>query len=115
MYLDNIVAFYQLQKLIIQLYVGFNDLTIMSNKTVTEIELSCYNPNGAHSQLSLKGIENFPQLESLTISRANLNVDTILKATNHKIKKLRFHNCIGINMSELQTYCQMNNIDLLKE
>ena len=82
-----------------------------SNQNLTELVLNC----AGHATFnSLYGIENFPNLEILTITGTPglKDVVTVLKATKHKIKTLKFQQCTGVNVVELQTYCQVNNIFL---
>jgi hypothetical protein len=105
---ENLCKFYQLKKLVIrQFYNVANDLTRLSNKTVTDLELFC---EGQGTFTSLKGIENFPNLTSLTVSGAPglTNVVASLKSVPHKIKTFKFQGCGGINVVEMQTYCQEN-------
>jgi hypothetical protein len=110
----NINVFYQLEKLTITNFNAGNNMTNLSkfsNRKLTELTLNCH----AHQSFtSLEGIQNFPNLEILTITAAPglKDVVTILKATNHKIKTLKFQTCTGVNVVELQTYCQVNNIFL---
>jgi hypothetical protein len=104
---ENLSAFYQLKKLVIRQFYLINDLTRLSNKTVTDFELFC---EGQGAFASLKGIENFPNLTSLTVIGAPglTNVVATLKSIPHKIKTFKFQSCAGINVVEMQTYCQEN-------
>ena len=110
----NINVFYQLEKLTITNFNAGNNMTNLSNfsnQTLTELVL---NSHTHQSFTSLEGIQNFPNLEILTITNARglKDVVTILKAKKHKIKTLKFQTCTGVNVVELQTYCQVNNIFL---
>jgi hypothetical protein len=105
---ENLSKFYQLKKLVIrQFYNVASDLTRLSNKTVTDLQLICQNQG---TFTSLKGLDNFPNLTSLTVIGApNLtNVVATLKSVPHKIKTFKFRTCAGINVVEMQTYCQEN-------
>jgi hypothetical protein len=105
---ENLSKFYQLKKLVIcQFYNVANDLTRLSNKTLLDLQLSCDNQG---TLTSLKGIENFPNLTSLTVIGAPglTNVVATLKSVPHKIKTFKFQTCAGINVVEMQTYCQEN-------
>ena len=107
----SINTFYKLDKLVFLNFNGLANLTTMSNKTVKEIEIRAQN----QAQLtSLSGIENFPQLDTLTIIGAPglQNVVKTLSETKHKIKTLKFQTCGAINVVELQTYCQVNGVFL---
>lgn len=107
----SINIFYKLEKLIFLNFNGLPNLSNMFNKTVNEIEIRAHNQTQLNS---LAGIENFPNLETLTIlcAPALTNVVKILSDTKHKIKTLKFQTCGGINVVELQTYCQVNSIFL---
>ena len=107
----NIAAFYKLQKLTIGNFISVSNFKNMSNETVTEMELQCA---GSGVFTSLEGINNFPNLEILTITSAPglTNVVTTLKSRKHKIKTLKFQGCTAVNVVELQTYCQVNNVFL---
>ena len=110
----NINVFYQLEKFTITNFNSgnnINNLAGFSNQNLTELVLNC----AGHATFnSLYGIENFPNLEILTITGTPglKDVVTVLKATKHKIKTLKFQQCTGVNVVELQTYCQVNNIFL---
>ena len=107
----SVNTFYQLEKLIFLNFNGIHNLTSMSNKTVKEIEIRAHN----QAQLvSLQGIENFPELNVLTVISAPglTNVVKTLSETKHKIKTLKFQGCAAINVVELQTYCQVNGVFL---
>ena len=110
----NINVFYQLEKLTITNFNAGNNMTNLSkfnNRKLTELTLNCH---AHHSFTSLEGIQNFPNLEILTITSAPglKDVVTILKERKHKIKTLKFQTCTAVNVVELQTYCQVNNIFL---
>jgi hypothetical protein len=111
----NISVFYQLEKLTITNFNAgnnINNLEKFGNANLKELTL---NSNPGHPTFkSLEGISKFPNLEILTITTANglKDVVTVLKATEHKIKTLQFQGCTGVNVVELQTYCQVNNIFL---
>ena len=110
----NISVFYQLEKFTITNFNAGNNMTNLakfSNNNIKELVLNCV----AHvSFTSLTGIENFPNLEILTITSAPglTDVVTTLKNTKHKIKTLKFKGCSAVNVVELQTYCQVNNVFL---
>ena len=111
----NINVFYQLEKLTITNFNAGNNMTNLSkfsNRKLTELTLNCH----AHQSFtSLEGIQNFPNLEILTITAAP-GLKDVVKAlkenNNNKIKTLKFQTCTGVNVVELQTYCQVNNIFL---
>jgi hypothetical protein len=107
----TINIFYQLEKITINSFGSKNNLCDFKNKTLKELILnSSTNP----TFVSLEGIQNFPNLEILTITSApNLkDVVKVLSEKKHKIKTLKFQGCTGVNVVELQTYCQVNNIFL---
>jgi hypothetical protein len=111
----NINVFYQLEKFTITNFNAGNNITNLagfSNQNLTELVLNCV---AGHTTFgSLTGIENFPNLEILTITSAPglKNVVSSLTATKHNIKTLKFQGCTAVNVVELQTYCQVNNIFL---
>lgn len=102
---ENLSTFYKLRKLTIRSFT-LSNLERMKNNTITDLEL-----HGSGTAFnSLKGIENFPNLTSLTVSGAPglTNVVATLKSVPHKIKTFKFQTCAGINVVEMQTYCQEN-------
>jgi prefoldin subunit 5 len=109
MRLENLSIFYKLKKLKIHNFVSITHLSLLSNETVTELELNCAS-NGSFT--SLEGFKNFPSLTTLTVITAPglTNVVQSLKSAPHKIKTLKFQGCAAINVVELQTYCQENKI-----
>lgn len=106
----NIEAFYQLEKLTIHTITTLSNLDCFKSNTLKELTLN--NCNSTFT--SITGIQNFPNLEILTIISAGslTNVTKVLTDTKHKIKTLKFQSCAGINVVELQTYCQVNNVFL---
>jgi hypothetical protein len=106
---ENLSVFYKLKKLKINGFTQKPDLTTLANETVTELELNCA---GQPTFTSLTGFANSPCLTSLTVisSPGLTNVVSILKSKPHKIKTLKFQGCGGVNVVELQTYCQENKI-----
>lgn len=120
---ENISVFYQLSKLTITNFNAGNNITNLtkfSNANLKELVLNCC----AHGSFtSLQGIENFPNLEILTITSAPGLKDVVKVLTDakhankmlkfkHAIKTLKFQGCTAVNVVELQTYCQVNGIFL---
>jgi hypothetical protein len=110
----NISVFYQLTKFTITNFNAgnnMNNLAKFGNVNLKELTLNCC----AHASfVSLTGIENFPNLEILTITSAPglRDVVKVLTETKHNIKTLKFQGCTAVNVVELQTYCQVNNVFL---
>ena len=107
----TISVFYQLEKLTINSFTSKNNLNDIKNSTVKELILTC---GGNHTFNSLTGLTNFPKVEKLTITSAPslTNISTILKSYKHKINYIKIQSCQSVNVVELQTYCQTNNIKL---
>ena len=107
----TISVFYQLEKLTINGFTSQTNLRNFKNAITEELILGCA---GSGAFQSLDGIENFPNLEILTITSAPglKNVVKVLTETKHKIKTLKFQVCTAVNVVELQTYCQVNNVFL---
>ena len=102
---ENLSSFYKLRRLIIRNF-SLPNLERMKNYIVTDLELH----SSCKSFTSLKGFDNLPNLTSLTIINATglTNVVAKLKSAPHKIKTFKFQGCGGINVVEMQTYCQEN-------
>lgn len=107
----NICVFYQLEKITINGFTSQSNLNNLKNTTIKELILGCV---GGASFTSLQGIDNFPKLEILTITSAPglKDVVKVLTDVKHNIKTLKFQGCTGVNVVELQTYCQVNGIFL---
>jgi hypothetical protein len=107
----NISVFYQLEKITINGFTSQSNLKNLKNTTIKELILGC---GGGASFTSLQGIENFPKLEILTVTSAPglKDVVKVLTDVKHNIKTLKFQGCTGVNVVELQTYCQVNGIFL---
>lgn len=111
----TISVFYQLEKLTITNFNCSNKITNLSgfsNSSLKELIINNYPSH--HSFISLNGIENFPNLEILTITNAPglKDVAKVLTETKHKIKTIKIQACQAVNVVELQTYCQVNKIFL---
>jgi len=108
--LDRVNEFYQLKKLTINFY-RFHDLTKMKNKTIDELRINAVDEGHFKSIL---GINNFPNLRKIEFYSAPSLSDIvkILSEYKHNIKTIIISRCPTINVVELQTYCQVNNIQL---
>ena len=108
--LDRICEFYQLEKLELNFY-RYGTLTIMKNNTLKELKIQCQSEDHL---TSIQGIDNFPELEKIEIYSAPRlnNIVGILTNIRHKITTIILANCKAVNVVELQTYCQVNNIKL---
>ena len=107
----NIKSFYQLEKFTISNSFNKTNLKDFENRTLKELILQS---SGDGTFTSLTGIENFPNLEILSVTAAPglKDVVTVLSATKHKLKTIKLTGCSAVNSIELQTYCQKNNIFL---
>ena len=107
----NIKSFYQLEKFTISSSFSKTNLKNFENRTLKELILTS-SSNGTFT--SLTGIENFPNLEILSVQAAPglTNIVKVLSATKHKLKTIKLTGCSAVNSIELQTYCQKNNIFL---
>lgn len=108
--LDRICEFYQLEKLELN-YYRHGSLTLMKNNTLKELKMQCQSEGHL---TSIQGIDNIPELEKLEIYNAPglKNIVDILTNKRHKINTIILANCKAVNVVELQTYCQVNNIKL---
>lgn len=100
--LTKLAYLYRLRKLT----VNHTHDVMIKNKTVEEMEFT--------GNLTKLDISHVPNLKQLTVRGATslTNVVASLSAKKHKIQSLTFQGCTGINVVELQTYCQTNKIEL---
>lgn len=110
----NISIFYKLEKLTINNFNASNNITNLAKIINTNLKELILNSCAHNTFISLEGIQYLPNLEILTITSASglKDVVKVLSEKKHKIKTLKFQGCTGINVVELQTYCQVNNIFL---
>ena len=103
---------YQLEKLDTTYFraANFNAVKMKSN-SLKELYIQAHNEG---TFTSLEGINNMPNLEKLTVIGASAltNIPTVLKSYKHKINYIKIQSCAQVNVVELQTYCQTNNIKL---
>jgi hypothetical protein len=83
--------------------------TNTSNATVKKLTI-----NSSPTFTNIVFIKNFPSLEDLTMTgfAVDASIVTTLRSIKHKIQKLTFQGCQGINQTEMQTYCTQNGITL---
>jgi hypothetical protein len=109
---DLIEKLYQLEKLNISFFRTTNFLVAkLKSNSLKYLHLNIQN----ESQFSsIEGIQNMPNLESITIINAPAltNIPSVLKLCKSKIKHITIQNCKMVNVVEIQTYCQTNNIKL---
>jgi hypothetical protein len=110
----NISIFYKLEKLTINNFNASNNITNLVKIINTSLKELILNSGAHNTFISLEGIQYLPNLEILTITSASglKDVVKVLSEKKHKIKTLKFQGCTGVNVVELQTYCQVNNIFL---
>lgn len=105
----SIKSLFQLETLEI---TGTNtNLKLFSSSSLKELSIYL---SGQEGMRTIQGIENFPQLERLTITGAPglSNIPGVLKSTPNKINYIKIQSCGLVIMGELLTYCQENNIKL---
>jgi hypothetical protein len=106
---EKIKYFYQLEELFLNVCKWNSPNTAITNATVKKLTIVSSEP---FSDISF--IKNFPELEDLEMR--GFAVDTSIVATlrsiKHKIRKLTFNQCGGINQTEMQTYCTQKGITL---
>lgn len=109
---DLVHSFYRLEKLVIN-YCRISSFKAAQLKNNSLISLEIQARNEGHLT-SISGIEDMPELKSLIIRGAPglTNVVSVLSSYIHKIKSLIFSGCQQVNVAEMQTYCQKNNIKL---
>jgi len=105
---EKIKHFYQLEELLLS-NCKWTSHTLISNATVKKLTIVTSEP---FSDISF--IKNFPNLEDLEMRGFALDTSivTTLRSIKHKIKKLTFNQCGGINQTEMQTYCTQKGIVL---
>lgn len=109
---ELIERLYQLEKLQTN-YFRASSFASVKMKSDSLKELYIQSHNEGHLT-SLEGINKIPNLERLTIITATVltNIPTILNSYKHKINYIKIQSCAQVNVVELQTYCQTNNIKL---
>lgn len=110
--LEAIESFYELEFLQLDDPAQtLNDLTKLKNDNLKVLDMDLH-ATGAFN--SIQGIQNFPNLEKLSIKRAPhlKDIPTVLKSVTHQIKEINISFCGEVNSMELQTYCQTNGIKL---
>jgi hypothetical protein len=108
---EKIKYFYQLVELEIH---GLNCWGVqpniyMSNSTVKKITI-----NSSSEFRDIAFVKNFPSLEELIMFDISVDAFIVktLQSIKHKIKKLTFRLCQGINQVEMQMYCTQKGIQL---
>ncbi len=106
-----IKSFYQLEALKITGSFTHTNLKLFLNSSLKELIIQS---DGQNYMQTIEGIENFPQLEKLTIINVPglKDIPTILKSSPNKINYIKIQSCSQVNVIELQTYCKDNNIKL---
>ena len=101
--------FYQLEELKLSNCQWYSPETNVSSKTVKKLTLE-----NSLTFRAISFIQNFPSLEELIMKNIAMDASTVttLRSIPHKIKKLSFTSCQGINQAEMQTYCTQNGIQL---
>jgi hypothetical protein len=112
---DVFKYFYKLKKLT---YTGGFDSTNLKeieNNSVEELIINnAPGPKMCIQLTSLQGLEQMPNLQKIEIVSASklTDIPTVLSSYNHKITNIKIKDCPNVNVVELQTYCQANNINL---
>lgn len=106
---EKIKYFYQLTELTLNNCQWQNANSSVSSTTVCKLLV---NNSPTFSDISF--IKNFPELEDLEMRGVTVgtSIVTTLRSIKHKIKKLTFSQCGGINQTEMQTYCTQKGITL---
>lgn len=110
---EKIKLFYKLDKLALNNCSDmFKDLRTMKIKNKTTTSLKLISLNVAFT--SLIGLDDFPNLETLLLKSCPgiQNVVSVLSSYKNKIKFIKIQECPAINITELITYCQTNEITL---
>lgn len=109
---DLIERLYQLEKLTIG---SINRITNLEAAKLKSKSLTHLTINSADSNFnSLSGLQCIPKLTSLKISNCSSlkDIPTILNSYKHNITQIEISACPQVNVVEIQTYCQANNIRL---
>ncbi len=110
--LEFIQHLYQLNTLTLNILHNYGNIkdSKLSNKTVKELHI-----NNCNDYIrSLEGLNQLPSLKKIVICAGNVltNIPTILSSYDHHIQHLSFQGCPAINVVEMQTYCQKNQIQI---
>lgn len=109
---ELIGKFYQLEKITTTYFRTQSFAAVkMESNSLKELYIQA---QGEGTFTSLEGINKIPNLEKLTIISAPqlTNIPTVLKSYKHKINYIKIQGCGQVNVVEMQTYCQTNNIKL---
>ncbi len=107
--LDYISYLYKLTNLTINQY-SYPHIQF-SSTSLLNLTINC---QSQPALTSLNGIRQLPNLQYLSINAAPglKDIPSILSSYQHKIKSITIQNCGQVNVVELQTYCQKNQISL---
>ena len=109
---DLIERLYQLEKLTIGSINRITNLETakLKSKSLTHLAINSSDANFN----SLSGLQCIPKLTSLKISNCSSlkDIPTILNSYKHNITQIEISACPQVNVVEIQTYCQANNIKL---
>ena len=109
---DNVQHLYQLDTLKITYFsVSSFVAAQLKSKSLKNLNINCVSQGHL---TSLQGLNDLPNVENLTITNAPAltNITSVFKSYNCKINYLKIQTCGNVNVVELQTYCQSNNINL---
>lgn len=119
--INHIHKFYKLKKLTVLLPAHTQpeiDLSKFSKSvSVKELFVNIRGGNHAAAFISILGIENLPELETLSITNASglKDVVNVISSYPHKIKSIHFKDCGQVDKVQLSGYCHRNNILLNQE
>ncbi len=84
-----------------------------SSPSLTYLSLNLQAPQG-QGLVSIGGITQLPNLQNLVIMNGQRlrDIPSAISSYQHKIKSITIQTCPQVNVVELQTYCQKNNIAL---
>jgi hypothetical protein len=112
---DLIRLLYKLEKF--QINIGGQGAYQHTNINISGLSsnsLSVFELSYSTQLTSLLGLHKLPNLTTIMITGCNYlkDIPTILNSYQHKIKKIVIKSCTAVNVVEIQTYCQKNNIEL---